>query len=236
MKAIILAAGKGTRLKPLTDTTPKPLLPILQKPILEHIIESLPNQITELVIIVGYKADMIRAHFGDSFCNRRVSYIEQTEQLGTGHAALLAKPILKDNERFMFLFADDLHDKKSIEQCLGFNLGMLVTEVSDPRRFGVVTVNKQNIVTHIDEKPDFPKSNLVNIGVYVLDTKIFSYQQPPSKTGEYYLTDMISALSKDYPIHAVKTDFWHPIGYPQDLLSAEQVLRERNNKDKGQQN
>lgn len=227
MKAIILAAGKGTRLRPLTDTIPKPLLPLLGKPILEHIIESLPDAISELIIVVGYRGEQIRTHFGNSFKGRKVSYLEQKEQLGTGHAALLTQHLLQDGERFIFMYADDLHDKKSIETCLEHNLSMLVKEVPDPKPFGVVLTNKHGVITEIEEKPAKPKSNLVNIGVYVLDTKIFNYTSPLSKNGEYYLTDMISYLAKDHPIQAITTSFWHPIGYPQDLETAEKILNER---------
>lgn len=225
MKAIILAAGRGTRLRPLTDTTPKPLLPILGKPILEHIIGSLPDAINELIIVVGYKGGQIRKYFGDSFGGRQISYVEQKEQLGTGHAALLTRHLLKDGERFMFMYADDLHDKKSIEKCLDHNLSMLVKEVADPKQFGVVLTDTNNIVTEIEEKPDNPKSNLVNIGVYMLDTKIFNYKPPLSKKGEYYLTDMVSSLAKDYPIKAITTSFWHPIGYPKDIEQAELIIK-----------
>lgn len=226
MKAIILAAGKGTRLKPLTDTTPKPLLLLKGKPILEHIINSLPRSIDELIIVVGYKGDQLKKHFGNSFDGRKVSYVEQKEQLGTGHAALLTKHLLKDGERFIFMYADDLHDKKSIEKCLEHNLSMLVKEVLDPRPFGVVAIDENGIVTNIEEKPVNPKSNLVNIGVYVLDTRIFSYPAPLSKVGEYYLTDMIALLAQEHPVHTITTSFWHPIGYVKDIESAEKMLDE----------
>lgn len=232
MKAIILAAGKGTRLRPLTDTTPKPLVPILGKPILEHIIDSLPEVINELILVVGYKGEQLKKHFGESFGGRKVSYVEQTEQLGTGHAAVLTKHLLKDGERFIFLYADDLHDKKSIEKALLYDLSMLVKEVADPRPFGVILTNENGVVTDIEEKPENPKSNLVNIGVYVLDTRIFNYPAESTKNNEIYLTNMISFFAKDFPIQAVTTEFWHPIGYPKDLESAEQVLREKNKQKK----
>lgn len=227
MKAIILAAGKGTRLRPLTDTTPKPLIPLLGKPILEHIIDTLPDVINELIIVVGYKGEQIKKHFGNKFGERNISYVDQPEQLGTGHAAILTKHLLQDGEKFIFLYADDLHDKKSIAESLEYDLSMLVKEVADPRPFGVVLTDKNDIVTEIEEKPTNPKSNLVNIGVYVLDTRIFNYPAFVGKNREIYLTDMISIFAKDFPIKAVTTAFWHPIGYPKDLESAEKILKKR---------
>lgn len=226
MKAIILAAGKGTRLRPLTEELPKPLVRIKGKPILEHIIDTLPKVIDEIILIVGYKGDMIQDYFGNEYQSRPITYIEQTELLGTGHAAMQVKPLLTPDERFIFMYADDLHDTKSIEKALSYTYSMLVKEVSDPRAFGVVLVNNDNKIIEIEEKPEHPKSNLVNIGVYVLDTQIFDYPPEISSSGEYYFTDIVTMFAKDHPMYAVPTAFWHPIGYPKDLEIAEQILND----------
>lgn len=226
MKAIILAAGKGTRLRPYTHMAPKPLLRVQGKPILTHIIDTLPNVIDEIILVIGYKGDMIRSYFGDMYNGKKISYIEQAEQRGTGHAAFLAQPFLDKGERFLFMYADDLQDPYSIEILLTYPYGMLVKEVSDPTSFGVVLVDRKNRVLEIEEKPEYPKSNLVNIGVYVLDTQIFDYPPELSSSGEYYLTDMVTMFAKDHPMYAIPTAFWHPIGYPKDLEIAEQVLND----------
>src|SRR3989344_8985294 len=109
MKAIILAAGEGKRMRPLTLTKPKPMLEVLDKPLLHWIIDSLPEEITEIILVIGYKGDQIKKYFGNSFGGRKITYIEQKEQLGTAHALKLVKPILKNGERFIFMYADDLH-------------------------------------------------------------------------------------------------------------------------------
>jgi len=224
MKAIILAAGKGTRLKPLTDTTPKPMLKIMGRPLLEHIIERLPEAIDELVIITGYKEEQIKDYFGVNFNNRKVQYVNQPTQLGTGHAALLAAPFLTEGEKFLIMYADDIHDKESITQCLEHDLSMLVKNVVNPKAFGVVSLDQNGIIQEIEEKPENPKSNLVNVGVYVLDTRVFAYQPPLTKSGEYYLTDMVVSLTRNHPVKAIESNFWLPVGTPQDLIRAEQEL------------
>jgi len=227
MKAVILAAGKGARLHPLTLTTPKPMLPLLGKPLLEHIIDDLPEIIDELIIVIGYKGEQIQKHFGTKFKHRSVSYIEQKEQLGTGHAALLAKPFLQEGERFLFMYADDLHHPQSIEKALDFEISMLVKEVEDPRPFGTVITDENGLVMEMEEKPEKPKSNLVNIGIYILDTRIFDFKPPLTKKGEYYLTDMIAEFAQKNPVQTIVTKFWHPIGYPKDLEEAKKILNGR---------
>src|SRR5687768_11120918 len=108
MKALIFAAGKGVRMMPLTAEKPKPLLEVLGRPLLERIIEVLPREIVEIVLVVGYKGDMIRGRFGHSFGGRRIAYVEQAEQLGTGDALMLCKHAIEPGERFLVVYADDL--------------------------------------------------------------------------------------------------------------------------------
>ena len=226
MKAIILAAGEGTRMRPLTINTPKPMLKILGKPLLEYIVESLPEEIDELIFVVGYLKEQVIGYFRNSWKRRKLNYVVQKNKTGTAHALELCRSLLGE-EKFLIILADDLHSKLGIAECLKKDLGMIVAEVDNPEIFGVVTVNKNETIKNIIEKPFKPDSNLVSTGAMVLDKRIFNYKARQHSNGEYYLTDSISQMLEVHKIHAVKTDFWMPVGYPKDLKKAEKVLKEK---------
>ena len=99
--------------------------------------------------------------------------------------------------------------------------------MKNPERFGVVVTNKKGKVLSIKEKPTKPETNIVAVGVYVLDHRIFKYKPTQSPNGEYYLTSMIKKMLKDHAVQAIKTSFWHPIGYPKDLKTAEKILKRK---------
>lgn len=219
MKAIILAAGKGTRLRPLTNDRPKPMVLLKGRPLLEHILEYLPSKITEIVLVVGYRRDVIQNYFGTSWKNRPITYVVQEEQLGNGHALTLCRSLLEDGERFLVMFADDLHSKDSIARLLNHTIGLLTYTADNPRAFGVVETDTGGVIANIEEKPEYPKTNNVAVGVYVLDTRIFDYA-PKIIKGEYYLTGMIDNMIKDVAVHAEQSSFWHPISSPEDLERA----------------
>lgn len=222
MQCVILAAGKGTRLRPLTETTPKPLVKVAGKTLLDHIVESLPSAVDELVIVTGYLEEKIRAHCGQEFHGRTVTYIHQEEQKGTAHALWLCKDSLKG--RFLFMFADDLHGKDDIARVTSYSRAMLTYQTETPERFGIVVRHPDGTLAEMIEKPEHPPSNLASTGVMVLDTNIFEYEVTVEKNGEFFLTDVIEEYAKKYPIAVVEQSLWLPIGYPEDIRSAEQVL------------
>ncbi|MEK7555089.1 MAG: sugar phosphate nucleotidyltransferase, partial [Patescibacteria group bacterium] len=123
----------------------------------------------------------------------------------------------------------DLHSPKAIEKLIrNHELGLLVTEHPNPSRFGVVYTDAKGNVTEMVEKPEAPKSNLVTIGVYVLDDRIFKYKLVRhERLGEYFLPELFQQLLKEYPMTVEKSDFWHPIGYPKDVESAEMIIRKQ---------
>lgn len=234
MKAVILAAGRGIRMMPLTQNTPKPLLKINNKAILDHIIELLPNEINKIIIVINYLGHQIIEHLRGRYSDKKIVFVWQKETNGSAMALKLVKPLL-GKEKFLVMFSDDLHSKEAIKQCLSFDLAILVKKSPHPERFGVVTVKKPNKnvnvscgtlgeIKKIVEKPKKPESNLVNVGVHVLDSRIFNYKAVKHSNGEYYLTDQINQLAKDCSVKAIKTDFWLPIGYPEDLKKAEEIL------------
>lgn len=224
MKAVILAAGEGKRMRPLTDDIPKPMLKILGQPLLEHILDALPKAVDEVVVVVGYRAGQIKQHFGDTFGRFRIQYVIQEKPEGTAKALFLCRELLGD-ERFLSLYADDLHGKTDLEALLAHPLSVLVKHAEHPERYGVVTVGEGNKITRIVEKPEKPKSDLIVTGPAVLDERIFSIELPRHASGEYYLAEAIGELVKNHPVIAVTQSFWVPIGYPDDIKKAEDALR-----------
>ena len=226
MQCVILAGGKGKRLRPLTDTVPKPLVKVAGKPILDHIVGALPEEITELIIVHGYLGDKLKAYCGEVYYGRPVTYVEQKEQKGTGHALWLCKDCIKG--RFLYLFADDLHGKDDFKNLLSHERAMLALATDTPERFGIIELNEDGTMANIIEKPASPPSNLASTGVFLLDEHIFAFPPEVETNGEFYHTDMIKLYAKDYPIKVVEEKNWLPIGYPEDVEKAEAYLE--NNK------
>jgi len=222
MQCIILAAGKGTRLRPLTDERPKPLVEVGGKSLLDHIVEALPTAVDELIIVVGYLGDLIKEHCGNEFHGRTVTYVEQIEQNGTARALWLCKDLL--HGRFLFMFADDIHGRNDIARVTSYSRAMLTMTSDTPERFGVIVRNPDGTLAEMIEKPAHPPSNLVSTGVMVLDDHIFEFEPQTPVKGEYYLTEVIERYAKKYPIAVVEEHLWIPIGYPEDIQKAEEKL------------
>jgi UDP-N-acetylglucosamine diphosphorylase / glucose-1-phosphate thymidylyltransferase / UDP-N-acetylgalactosamine diphosphorylase / glucosamine-1-phosphate N-acetyltransferase / galactosamine-1-phosphate N-acetyltransferase len=223
MQCVIICAGKGTRMRPLTETTPKPLIPVCGKPILEHIIDALPQEIDELILVVGYLKEQIMDFCGEEYKGKKVSYVVQENFAGgTGDALLRAKELVTG--RFLFMYADDIHGNKALAEVAKKEHGMLGMRSRTPERFGVIELTEEGTLAQIVEKPEHPTSDLVNIGGFVLDPTIFSYTVPVSPSGELYVTDMLNAYAKDNRVEVVEQTFWLPIGYPEHIVEAEAVL------------
>ena len=228
MQAVILAAGKSTRTYPLTLTRPKPLLKVANKTILGHSLDNLSGFIDEVILVVGYKKEMIKGQFGNKYRNMKLSYIEQKEQLGTGHAVSIVEPHIKD--RFILLMGDDIYSEEDIKNCIKYKYSILTAKVKDPKNFGVIT-QKNGILADFIEKPKTFVSNLANTAFYCFDKRIFEHinQIKKSERNEFELPDAIKLLSKNEKIHCVKAKQWLPIGYPWDLLKADKILRNNKN-------
>lgn len=224
MQCVIIAAGKGTRMRPLTDTIPKPLIKVCGKTILDHIVEALPSKIEELILVVGYKQEQIREYCGAEFHGHKVQYVEQENfSGGTGDALFCAKDLLKG--KFLVMYADDIHGAESLQKVVEQDHGMLAAYSDTPERFGVFELNDDHSLKAIIEKPENPPSNLVNTGGgAVLTTDIFNYKPPLSDQGEYYLTDSITEYAQDHKVMIIEQDLWLPIGYPEHIAEAEKVL------------
>jgi len=231
MDAIILAAGEGTRMRPLTSTRPKPMLPVAGKPILEWDLEALKkNNLNRAFIVIGYKKDRIIGHFGNKFDGMEIEYIDQKEQLGTAHATSLAEEYV-ENE-FLLINGDLIVSEKLIEHFLrdskreGAENSIALVEVKNPSEFGIVNL-EGNRVDKITEKPMESRSNLANAGIYLLNNEIFDAIRKIEKSTrlEYEITDAIKILIKKGKLYGFMCHGnWIDIGRPWDLLDANEIM------------
>lgn len=223
MQCVILAAGAGTRMRHLTCDTPKPLVQVCGKTILDHIVEALPVEITEIILVTSYLEEQIRDHCGTSFHNRSVKYVsQQNPKGGTGDALLCAKDMVKG--KFLFMYADDIHGAEALKEVVQEDHAMLAMRSDTPEQFGVVVINEDGTLKKIIEKPTKPPSNLVNIGGFVLRTDIFTCQATVSDSGEVYVTDMLTEYAQTYPVKVIEQKLWIPIGSPEQVAAAEELM------------
>ncbi|MGC9310659.1 MAG: bifunctional sugar-1-phosphate nucleotidylyltransferase/acetyltransferase [Candidatus Aenigmatarchaeota archaeon] len=226
MQAVILAAGKGTRLQPLTLTRPKPLLKVANKTILEHNLDQIVGIADQAIIVVNYLKEQITEKIGDEYKGIKINYVTQKETLGTGHAVKSAIDFLDDE--FIAMNGDDIYFGEDIKLLIGNCPSMLLKETEHPERFGIVEV-RDGFVEKIVEKPKEPKSNLANMGVYCLKRNILERKIRKSERGEFELVDYLKLLDFGGLKYAVAKN-WFPIGYPWDLLDANAFLIERASK------
>lgn len=223
MKVVILAAGKGTRMGKHTQNTPKPLLRIGGRPILEHTLLALPRSVNEALIVVNYLNEQIKDYFSYKFGNIRIDYIFQKEFLGTANAVWEAKSVL-GKEKFLVLNGDDLYNQKSLEKCPTHELAFgIIQKVPPNDKFIAIDLDQdQNIAGfHKPEQSELEKGILMATGVYVLDDRIFKYNPVQLSNGEYGLPQTILNMAKDYPVKGVIMEKWSQINYPEDIKKAE---------------
>ncbi len=226
-----MAAGWGTRMRPLTDTRPKPALKIAGKTLIEHNLDQLKDLVEEVVLVVGYKGEIIKKEVGEDYQGIKIRYAEQKEQLGTGDAAKAALKYLDGD--FLILNGDDLYDKEDLEKCLKENPCMLAKEVKDPTGFGQIVTEDGKMVEMV-EKPDKNVSNLVNIGAYFINKSFFEKEIEKSERGEYEITDYIKNYLKEEPINYVIAERWDPVSYPWNISEAtENIFSEMEEEIKG---
>ncbi|MGB4966222.1 MAG: bifunctional sugar-1-phosphate nucleotidylyltransferase/acetyltransferase [Microgenomates group bacterium] len=224
---VILAAGSGTRLRPLTTTIPKPLIQFLGKPVMQHSMEAALPYVSEFICIVGVHEEKIRAFFGDAFHGTPITYIVQTEQSGTGHALSLAASAISD-DTFMSMYGDDVYPADFFEKVAQHDGYAIVGQKKENwKSFGVLRAGTDGNLTEIVEKPSEFISDLVNPGLYKLGTDIFSLYSSVSLStrGEYELTDLVSLFIKEHPVKVLEfKKGWYPLSYPWSLLDVVQEL------------
>ena len=222
IQAVIMAAGKSTRTWPLTLTKPKPLLKVMNKEIIKHNLDALQGLVSEVIIIVGFKKEMIIEEIGHKYGKLKIRYAEQKRQLGTGHALKYVEKLIKG--KFIVMGGDDIFSKKDIKACLRHKYAVLGCKVEDPGRFGVFVV-KGKEVKKVVEKPKKFVSDIANAGLYVFDKSVFKFKLRKSQRGEYEIVDYINALIKKERVVCEKVKGrWLSVGNPWDLIEANSVL------------
>lgn len=235
MKALILAGGKGTRLRPITFSMAKQLVPVANKPVIEFGIEAIAEAgITDFGVIVGDTAAEVRAALGDgSRWGIDITFIPQSEPLGLAHAVKTARAFLGNDEFIMYL-GDNLIKSSVANLVAEFRhhrpaATILLTPVPNPSDFGVAEMDGER-VARLDEKPANPKSNLALVGVYLFDKRIHDVIETlkPSGRGEYEITDAIQALidgGMTVRSHVIR-GWWKDTGTVDAMLEANRLILE----------
>lgn len=224
MKAIILAAGEGTRLRPLTNEAPKAMVKLKDKPIVQHTLENLPEEIDEIVFVVNYKKQQIIDYFGDFFNEKKITYVEQEVLDGSGGAIERCKNLI--NSKFLVLMGDNIYLKKDIEKCLQHENCLLVIEETGPISGGNVLIDQQNNLKSIQEGLHENKV-LINTALYVLSPEYFNYKMIEWRKGEFGLPQTIVEMAKDHQVKIEFTNDWIQINNLEDLKKAEKILKEK---------
>lgn len=226
MECVILAAGEGKRMRPLTAHRPKVMIPIANRPILEHLIIAARDAgITDFILVVGYGEKEIRNHFGDgSALGTSIRYVTQRHQRGTADALATVSEMVDGT--FLLLNGDMILDPADIRAICRLTPPVVAIYPSDhPMDFGVVVVEGEQ-VTGLEEKSPRPMSDLINAGAYLLTGEAFDLVSgiSPSPRGEYELTDALAVWIRENRLSAFRLASWLDIGYPWDLLDANASL------------
>jgi glucose-1-phosphate thymidylyltransferase len=236
MKAVVLAAGEGTRLRPLTEDKPKGMVEVDGKPLITHCFDQLIDlDVDEFVVVVGYRKEDIISHYDDEYEGVPITYTHQREQKGLAHALLTVEEHIDDD--FMLILGDNvfqanLEDVVRRQKEDRADAAFLVEEVpwDEAGRYGVCDTNDYGEITNVIEKPDEPPTNLVMTGFYTFTPAIFHacHLVQPSNRGEYEISEAIDLLIQSgRTIDAIRMDGWRvDVGYPDDRDKAEELLQE----------
>jgi UDP-N-acetylglucosamine diphosphorylase/glucosamine-1-phosphate N-acetyltransferase len=236
MDAIILTAGKATRLYPLTKSIPKPLMPVAGSPLICHILDALSDTINQVIIVIGHKADLVKEAISQLNYPFNIVWVTQEEQQGTGHAVKICEPYVK-SDLFFMMYGDIFTSHQVIQEII--LLGQTnddkkgifsAKKVNNPEKYGCLEIKNDHLVKILEKHPQPPSSD-INAGLMVLPSTIFDYLARTSKSnrGEIELTDSINQLIQNgysFSIYHIK-DHWIDIGYPWDLLRANEVGMEK---------
>jgi len=234
MKCVILAAGEGNRMHPLTYTRPKVMLPIAGKPILEwNLLNARAAGLKEFIFVVSYKSEMVREYFGDGKpWNVKIIYVNQGKAMGTAHAIGTVEPFVSD---CMVMCGDTIFGVNDIKQIAKKGTKIGLVKIENPREYGIVELKGKRVVK-IYEKMEHPLSNTINAGIYHFNKRIFNFIRKTEKSprGEYEITDSINMLIKKETVDGIFLKEWRDVVYPWHLLDAnEEILRKMQRKIQG---
>jgi UDP-N-acetylglucosamine diphosphorylase/glucosamine-1-phosphate N-acetyltransferase len=223
-KAVILAAGEGKRLRPFTETMPKVMLPVANKPLLEYVFDAVRKSgISEVIVIVGYKKEVIMEYFKD-YKDLKITYVPQDRQLGTAHALLQAEHHIKDT--FIVLAGDNIIDADSITTLMKdkAEYSLLIKEHPTPSKYGVVFVEQRSI-RRIVEKPKEDVGKYISTGIYKLPHSVFKDIKQCSAEGIHALSAVIQTIiDKGAHINTLFANAWMDVVYPWDLITVNETL------------
>ena len=226
MDGIILAGGEGTRMRPLTLTRPKPLLPLQNRPILEWSLMSLRGIVERVLVVAHYLKAQIAEFMARQSLFADYALVEQLPRpLGTGHALQCCRDFLRSDD-FLVINGDDLFSRSALSELSRQRYGILSARRRDYERYGVIVRNAAGDFQAIDEKP--PRGRYAapapcSIGAYKFRADVFDYSLEKTARGEYEISDYMTAAARDHAVAVVDSPFWLPIGDPAALEAAQTV-------------
>jgi len=234
MKCVVLAAGEGKRMHPLTFTRPKVMLPVAGKPLLEwNLLNARNAGLKDFIFVVSYKSEMVRNYFGDGKKWKvNIEYITQGRPLGTAHAIGINEHFVND---FIVLCGDTIFGKNDIKNIMKTGMKIGLVEVENAKEYGIIELKGKKI-SKIHEKMEEPSSNTINAGIYHFNKKIFNFIKKTKKSmrGEYEITDSINMLLEKETMEGVSLKEWRDVVYPWHLLDAnEEILKKLDKKIEG---
>jgi NDP-sugar pyrophosphorylase family protein len=211
MDAIIMAAGLGTRLQPHTFTTPKPLLPVQNRPILDWSLGSLPSSVDRVLVVVNYLAEQVEAYLRTQKHFAAWETVRQEVPRGTGDAVRSCKERVR-SDRVLVLNGDDLYGAADLAKLASCSAGVLCHPVDEPKKFGIAFRKPDGSLEKLVEKPDLQGRMLANTGAYLFPRAILDRELKLSPRNEYEVTDYVSMLAAEQTVQVVEATFWLPIG------------------------
>lgn len=211
MDAVLLAAGLGTRLRPHTETTPKPLLQVQGRAILDWTLGALPKTVDRVVVVTHYLAAQVEEYLRTQTHFKEWATAPQGQPQGTGDALRKCRDKIR-SEKFLVINGDDLFGADDLARLAACPAGVIVQEVAEPKKFGIAFLKPDGTLEKLLEKPDLPAPQLANTGAYLFPRSVFEIEIGLSNRGEYEITDYVSKLAARQPFHVVRSTFWFPIG------------------------
>jgi bifunctional UDP-N-acetylglucosamine pyrophosphorylase/glucosamine-1-phosphate N-acetyltransferase len=225
MQCVILAAGRGVRMGSLTDDVPKPMLPILGKPMLEWKLEMLPQEIDEVIITVGYLGDRISSYFGDIWNGHPMRYVRQEVLDGSGGSIRLVHEAVPLSFPVLVTMGDDFYHQDDLADLMKVSPAVLGLGVDHAEQFGLLAETPEGMLKQITERPHGEKTGIVNTGAYILPSEYFDYKAVKITDTEYGLPQTLAEMAKDIPVKVLRARAWQPVGCPEDLPKGEAFLK-----------
>lgn len=228
MQAVILAAGRGSRMGFLTDTVPKPMLQVKGKTLLEHKFDILPQDVSEVILVVGYLKEVIMSHFGDSYKGKKVSYVEQKNIIGgTADALYTAKDLLE--RRFIVMMGDDIYDARDISEALKYDWSLVVQTMEGRSVGGRVVFDEERHIVEIAEGVS-ETGGAISTNLFVLDPRLFDHPMVPKAPGSSEMglpqTVLAASQASHIPVQVLEAHRWIQISDPDDMVRAELSLKD----------